>query len=164
MEEFSKRRGRPPKAIDTEVILDLAEGQGLTQREMAAELGVSVPTLRKRINEIQEKQGIILQYRELQSLQLTSMQARILEAITPEKIASASLSDLIKAFAILKKSERVIDGQPGEIKGLVGLLVQMEKEDAALALKSANPGDFEKLEDTSTKVIDLKSEDYIPNI
>lgn len=117
--------------IDPEVIYDMAE-QGYNKVEMGEELGISQPTLRNRIREIQAEQGLILQYRALQSLQLTSIQAKVLEAISPEKIEEAPLRDLVFAYKVLKDKELIVDGKPNEIKGLVGYLIQLEKEDAAV--------------------------------
>lgn len=63
-----------------------------------------------------------------QTLELTALQFRILEAITPQKIKDASLLDIIKAFYILKKAELGLKGEERKITGLVAYLVQMEKE------------------------------------
>ena len=54
----------------------------------------STPTIKKRIAEIQDKQGVLLQYRNLQALHLTELQIRVLEAITPDKIEEAPLRNL----------------------------------------------------------------------
>lgn len=94
--------------------------------------GISTITLSKRIADIQSKQQVLLQYRALQSLQLTELQARVLEAITPEKIENADLKDLVLAYKILKDKELVVDGKPNEIKGLVSYLIQLEKEQVAI--------------------------------
>jgi transcriptional regulator with XRE-family HTH domain len=112
-------------------MLDLLE-QGFSQTEVASELGVSAPTLAKKIADIQSKQGLILKYRALQSIQLTELQCRVLEAITPEKINEAPLKDLVGAYKILKDKELITDGKPTEIKGLVAYLVAMEKQELAL--------------------------------
>jgi len=118
--------GRPKKKLDEEAILDLVE-RGLPQKEIAEELGVSTPTLAKRIADLREKQGLLLKYRALQSLQLTELQCRVLEAITPEKIEEAPLRDLVLAYKVLKDKEQSIEGLPSDIKGLVGYLVELEK-------------------------------------
>ena len=131
MEIPINKRAHAEKVIDTELMIDMAM-KGFTQGEMASELGISVPTLARRITRIQGEQHILLQYRSLQSLQLTSLQARLLEAITPDKIAAADLKDLVLCFKILKEKELVMEGKPTEIKGLLGYLVQLEKEEAAL--------------------------------
>jgi hypothetical protein len=79
-----------------------------------------------------QTQGLILKYRALQSIQLTELQCRVLEAITPEKINEAPLKDLVGAYKILKDKELITDGKPTEIKGLVAYLVAMEKQELAL--------------------------------
>ena len=137
--------GRPRSNIETEDMLDLLE-QGFTQTEVASELGVSAPTLAKKIADIQSKQGLILKYRAIQSIQLTELQCRVLEAITPEKINEAPLKDLVGAYKILKDKELVVDGKPTEIKGLVAYLVEMERQQIALE-KDDNVVDIAKLED-----------------
>ncbi len=134
--------GRLPEDIDMETALDLIT-RGESVPIVASELGVSPPTLRKRIQDLQLKQSVLLQYREVQSLQLTELQARILEAITPDKIEGASLRDLVMSYKILKDKEQVIEGKPSEIKGLVAHLIHLEKQEEALE------ADFETLEEES---------------
>ena len=148
--------------LDTETLIDLAE-MGLTQKESAAELGISAPTLSKKIADIQAKQGILLQYRALQSLQLTELQARVLEAITPAKINEAPLRDLVVCFKILKDKELVLDGKPSDIKGLVAYLIELEKEDAALAKPVENNEDaeFEEVDKVAKEITDP---DYMPEL
>jgi transcriptional regulator with XRE-family HTH domain len=146
--------------LDSETLYDLAT-RGLTQKEMAEELDVSVPTLAKKITEIQSKQGILMKYRSLQSLQLTELQARVLEAITPEKIEDAPLRDLVVAYKILKDKELVVEGKPSDIKGLVGFLVALEKEEAALNSPEAVDAEFEEMEKTTR---DLAVSDYVPEL
>ncbi len=127
--------------IDFEAALDLLE-RGEKVPVIANELGISPPTLRARIAEIQNKQGLLLQYRSLQSLQLTELQARVLEAITPEKINEASLKDLILSYKILKDKESVIEGKPSEIKGLIAHLIYLEKQEEALKSGATLPNDL----------------------
>lgn len=147
--------------LDTETLLDLGE-MGMTQREQAQELGISVTTLAKRITDIQEKQGILLQYRALQHLQLTELQARVLEAITPEKIQGASLHELVAAFKILKDKELVLQGKPSDIKGLVAYLIELEKEEAALEKPvDVDDADYEEVKNVTKKITDP---DFVPNV
>ena len=122
--------GRPLIDIPEETVWDAAK-MGLNQKEMAEMLDVSVPTMRRIIGKVQKEQGLIMKYRAIQSLQLTSLQARILDAITPEKIEEAPLRDLVIAFKVLKDKELVVDGKPSEIKGLVAHLIHLEKEKVA---------------------------------
>lgn len=149
--------GRPKIEIDTEVLMDLAE-RGLSSYEIAEEMDVSARTIQNRIAEIQNKQGILLKYRALQSLQLTELQVKILEQITPEKIEEAPLRDLVLAYKILKDKEFNIEGKPTEIKGLVGWLVQLEKEEAALREKE----DYEDVDFQEVKSV--YDDGYIPDL
>ena len=123
--------GRIAKEVDMEAALDLLM-RGESVPTIATELGISPPTLRARISDIQKKQGLLLQYRSIQSLQLTELQARVLEAITPDKINEAPLRDLIMSYKILKDKELNIEGKPSEIKGLVAHLIYLEKQETAL--------------------------------
>jgi len=123
--------GRPKADFDVEAALDLIM-RGEKPPAIALELGISPPTLRARIAELQNKQGLLLQYRAVQSLQLTELQARVLEAITPEKIEEAPLRDLVMSYKILKDKELNLDGKPSEIKGLVAHLIYLEKQEQVL--------------------------------
>lgn len=111
---------------ETTEILDMLE-RGYSPPQIAQEVGVTPPTMRNRIAALQKKQGVILQYRDLENLRLTELQHEILEHITPQKIADAPLNVLVQAYKILKEKELVITGNPTEIHGLVGYLVQLEK-------------------------------------
>lgn len=128
--------------VDIEAALDLIT-QGLPRKEIAEELGVSVYTLGKRIADIQKKQGLLLQYRAIQSLQLTELQARVLEAITLEKIEDAPLRDLVGAYQILKKGEQSIEGPVKDMKGLVAHLIELERQEMALKEKCEGVTDAE---------------------
>jgi len=134
--------GRPQAEVDMEAAIDLLL-RGEKPPAIAAELGISPPTLRKRIADIQMKQGLLLQYRAIQSLQLTELQARVLEAITPEKINEAPLRDLVASYKILKDKELNIEGKPSEIKGLVAHLIYLEKQERALIDNTTPPAPAE---------------------
>ena len=122
-----------PKKVDLsiETLLDLTE-RNLTQAEMSEITGVSIPTLQKRLNDLQEKQGLLLKARDLRNLRLTELQMTVLDAMTPEKIAAADIKDLAVVFKVLADRENVDIGKPTEIKGLVSYLVQIEKEQVAM--------------------------------
>ena len=81
------------------------------------------------MTDLHAKKGIFLKYRSLQTLQLTELQLRVLEAITPEKIADATLLELAKAFKILKDAELGLKGEPFRITGLLGYLLELEKDE-----------------------------------
>lgn len=122
--------GRRAKGLDADKLFDLLEN-GVPNKYIAEELGVSTPTLSKRIADLQQRQGLLLQYRGMQALHLTSLQSQILENITPDKIEEASLKDLVLCYKVLKDKELVVEGKPSEIKGLVSYLIQLEKEQVA---------------------------------
>lgn len=124
--------GRNKKEVDTEILFDLIE-KGGPRREIAADLGMSQRTLTHRITEIQEKQGLILQYRALQNIHLTEIQATILEHITPDKIEEAPLRDLVFAYKVLKDKELVEVGKPTDIKGMMHYLVELERQELAVS-------------------------------
>jgi DNA-binding Lrp family transcriptional regulator len=154
--------------LDIDKLVELGY-RNIKQSVMAEELGISIPTLARRLAEIRDKQGILMRYRELQSLQLTSIQAKILEHITPEKIAEAPLRDLVLAFKILKDKEQVIEGKPSEIKGLVGYLIELEKKEVAKEAEQFTDAEFEEASLAAGKaaggeVLDVSSPDYIPSL
>ena len=122
---------RAQKSLDADKLYDLLEA-GVSSKHIAQELGVSTPTLSKRIADIQQRQGLLLQYRSVQALHLTSLQAQILEAISPDKIEEASLKDLVLCYKVLKDKELTVDGKPSEIKGLVSYLIHIEKVQLAI--------------------------------
>lgn len=126
--------GRPPIEVDIMAALDLIS-RGETIPNISQELGISPPTLRSRIADLSKKQGLLLQYRAIQALHLTELQARVLEAITPEKINEAPLRDLIASYKILKDKEMDLsgEGKPKEVKGLVAHLIYIEKQERAIA-------------------------------
>jgi DNA-binding Lrp family transcriptional regulator len=120
------------KELDVNALVDMISG-GASIKETAEMLDVSPPTIAKRIKQLQEEQGVILQYRTLQSLDLTKLQMKVLNAITDEKIQEAPLKDLVMAFRILKDKEILADGgqNEGEMKGLVGYLIELERREMA---------------------------------
>lgn len=136
---------KPQKKVEAEQLYDMII-RGMPKTEMAPELGMSVPTLNARIADIQSKQGVILQYRAIQNLQLTELQGRCLEAITPDKIEEAPLRDLIFAYKVLKDKELVVTGKPTELKGMMHYLIELEKQDDALATEvSVEDADYEEV-------------------
>ena len=133
--------------------------RGFTQAQMSQELGVSIPTLERRIADLQSKQGLLLKYRELQNLQLTSIQCRILEAITPDKIDCASLGELVAAFKILKDRETATEDGP-QLKGLVGYLIAIEKKNMASTIAAEYTDTTE--EEIEDAILAISSPSYMP--
>ena len=118
--------GRKKIELDPLKIRELS-AKGMTQVEMAKELGVCHVTLARRMADLRKNEGLLLDYRSLQSLHLTGLQAGILESVTPDKIAGASLLELVKSFGILNKSELAVNPPKIMITGLVDYLIQLEE-------------------------------------
>lgn len=69
-------------------------------------------------------------YRELQGLQLTGLQLRLLESLAPERIKESSLPDLVRAFYVLNKAEGKFQGKGSvKVQGLVDYLMEIEREE-----------------------------------
>ena len=118
--------GRNKIQINPERIYELSK-RGMTQVEMAKELGVCHVTLARRMGDLRKNEGLLLEYRSIQSLQLTSLQASILASITPEKIKEASLKELARAFHILKKAELAMNPPKVKKSGFVEYLFELEE-------------------------------------
>lgn len=126
--------GRPTKDLDVEeqeILRDLI-ASGVPIDAIASQFDMSKVTLAKRIADIREKEGILMDYRSIRSLHLTELQCRILEKITPQKIEEATLKELVSAFKILHDAEVGVDEGDGKVKGLLGHLIAMEKQQLAL--------------------------------
>jgi hypothetical protein len=114
--------------VEADVLLDLIS-QGANRREIGDALGISQPTVRSKIKELQEQSPVLLEYRSLQSLELTALQQKILAKITDDKIEQAPLRDLVLAYKVLKDKEFMVEGKPTEIKGLVHYLLEIERQE-----------------------------------
>lgn len=144
--------GRNKLNIPMDSVLEMME-EGWDDKEIAAQVGVSIPTLKSRINELQGKESLTLQYRGLQNIELTSLQADILSNITSDKMEKASLRDLTTAFKILKDKELVDTGRPTEIKGMVGYLLEIER-------KQKEDPEVVEVEDVIVKAKEVEDIDY----
>ena len=152
--------GKSKITTDEEVtaLIDLLE-RGATHGEAGEALECSPQTIAARVVEIQEEHSVLLQYRAIQSLELTKLQAKVLMAITDEKINDASLSELVNAFKILKDKELTLEGKPSDIKGLVTYLIALEKEEAGVE----NPASSKVIE---AEITEIKTEvgSDLPNL
>jgi DNA-binding Lrp family transcriptional regulator len=130
---------------------------GIPQKETAEYLGVSVPTLKKVIDEIQQKEGILLNWRAVRSLQLTELQAAILSHITPAKMEEASLKDLVLAYKVLAEKEDEIENpEQKKMTGLVSYLIELEKRNYVLdqSGRTIDVTSRSEVEDAEGKVFD----------
>ena len=129
--------GRPPFEMDTEAMINMLE-DGVPKSEIAGELGCSINTLNKKINDLRQKEGILLNWRAIKSLKLTELQAAILDRITPEKIEEASLKDLVLSYKVLSESETEIENPvKGKITGPVAYLIELEKRNYVIGSETS---------------------------
>jgi len=121
--------GRPKKPIDDSSLLTL-RGDGKKLKEISGIMGVSIPTLSRRLATLHHEKGILTKYRHLQGLQLTELQARILEAVDLKGFENDSLIELIQAFHVLKKAEITIQGEGSfKLRGLLDHLLVLENRE-----------------------------------
>jgi hypothetical protein len=78
-------------------------------------------------------------YSNLEGLHVKKRALEVLNAITPDKIAGASLRDLVTAYKLLKEKDQLIQGKPTELTGIMHLVVTMEKKYQQRS-ESATPG------------------------
>jgi len=127
--------GRPQVVLDPseELLLrDLIEA-GNTLPNIANELEISVPTLRKLISDIRDKEGILMNFRAIRSLRITELQAAALAKLTPDKVEKASLRDLVFCIKVLGDMEMELEGEsPNKMQGLLAHLLELEKRRLAL--------------------------------
>lgn len=121
--------GRPRKYIDEIKLLDMRTA-GMHLKEISQDLGISVTTISRRLAVLQHNKGVLTKYRQLQGLQLTDLQARILDAADSRNLKDASLSliDLLRTFHVLKRLELKIEGKEScKVWGLMSHLLALQK-------------------------------------
>jgi len=95
-------------------------GEGKRLFEISEEMGVSIPTLSRRIAFLQYHEGILTKYRQLQGLHLTELQAKMLSVIGDDHLAGASLVDIANAYYVITKAQISIqEKESGKGNGLV---------------------------------------------
>lgn len=120
--------GRRPKSIDQDLMLDLITS-GMSRGDIADSLGVSIPTLESRINDLQKSEKALLAYDKIHHLGLIAVQQKLIDGVTDEKIADAPLGQIAQAYGVFNKAKQLATGGPTEIQGLMGYLMVMEEED-----------------------------------
>ncbi len=118
--------GRPKIQIDSVALLKM-RGEGKTLQEISTQMCVSCTTLSRRLAALRHEKDILTKYRQLQGLQLTELQARILEKVDKRDFENDSLIELIQAFLVLKKAEISIRGKESfKVWGLLDHLQALE--------------------------------------
>lgn len=120
--------GRPKKQIDDANLLKM-RGEGKFLNEISQEMQISTRTLSRRIAYLQYQKGLLTRYRTLQGLNLTELQARILEAVDSKNFEDASLIELLRAFHVLWKVEKSIKVKESfKVWGLLDHLLALEND------------------------------------
>lgn len=120
--------GRSKVAIDTDDMIELLEA-GLSKKEVAAALGVTVPTIDNRINDLRREESALLSYNKVHFLDLIRVKERVLANMTEDKMVAAPLGILANTYGIIAKQEQLLQGRPTEIHGLMGYLMHIEELD-----------------------------------
>lgn len=119
-----------PKIVDIpeEDLVTLLQ-EGTRQKDIATMYDCSIPTVRAKIKELFQEEGIWSKYRDIRDIHLTKLQYKILTSISEEDIELASLAEKVNAYRVLQDKELVASGKPTEIKGLLGYLVKAEEKE-----------------------------------
>jgi hypothetical protein len=137
--------GRAEAQVDMSYLEDLLMEQ-VPRKEICRAIGVSAPTLRKIIANAEDKRTLLDQYKTLRNLHLTEIEVAVLQAISPDKIESASLKELMYAYKVLRSKE-YDEQQEGkdDIKGLVAHLLHLERLERDMG-RPLSPSDIQEAE------------------
>ena len=121
--------GRHSLELDQEVLLDMSH-RGFTQKEMSEELEVSIPTIAKTIITLRTDQGLILKYRDLESLRVTALKHDLIQELEERLIAATMSNDeILKGIAVMQRADKDKVGD-APIDGLIGHLMEIQKQKA----------------------------------
>jgi len=118
--------GRAKIPIDSDAVLSLRE-EGWTLEEIAEELHVGTATLSRRLSYLRHNEGTLTKYRELQHLRVTDLSAKVLDSLE-EELPELNPEQKIKLLGVLTRSEAQFKDRDEKPKGLVELIVEMEKK------------------------------------
>lgn len=118
------------KTLDKELLIDYIS-TGMSRKDIAEAMGVSPPTISNKIEELKREESSLLKYDKIHHLDLIGVKQRILANVTDDKLIEAPLGQLAQAYGVFGKMEQLIQGRPTEIRGLMGYLLHLEKEDIA---------------------------------
>lgn len=142
--------GRLPKEIDMSKLLEMAESE-IPNPEIAKTLGISIPTLKDRIQTLRDQQGIILDTKSVENLRVIRMKEKVLTRIESQ-LHAMEPDDLFKALNALNKMDTPAE-DTGKVKGLLGLLTAIDEEAEKRAEEKIEERDLESktIEVTSTQ-------------
>ena len=135
MESISKKELNKPGVLN-----DLLDFELKKQSK-----GLALPSrpIEDIVKNLESEQPILERYRQVQHVQLTQIQKKLLDAMTEDKMEAASLSELTRAYTLLKDKELVMNGKATAITGIVGYLIALEKEELEGKTKCIEVGSME---------------------
>jgi DNA-binding Lrp family transcriptional regulator len=103
----------------------------MTIKQAANMMELSEQTLRNRIKKIEETEDLILDFKKSEGKMLESIKGHALTKIAENLEAGRyAPEDLPKLYETICKQDQLKNGKPTEVKGIVGILIEMEKEEA----------------------------------
>lgn len=123
---------RPEKTLDMAKLLEgIEEGENLNGLSQGQNM--STVTLRKRMQQIKEDQGVTLELKEVEELRVTRLKANVLHMLE-DNLPRMDVDQLTKALGMLHKMEKKDEGGDSP-KGLLGLLSAIEDRAEIIADK-----------------------------
>lgn len=117
--------GRLPKEIDMGRLLEMAESE-TPAKEMAQELGISIPTLKNRIDQLRNEQSLLLDAKSVENLRVIKMKEDVLVRIE-KNLPNMDNDELIKALTALNKMDAP-ERETGKLSGLLGMITEIDEE------------------------------------
>lgn len=117
--------GRPQADIDVEKLLQQMDDQ-VPQKEMSKTLGISIPTLRKKIDDLRAEQGIILETKSVENLRVIKIKTKVMDRIE-NQLHTMEPDTLLKALSTLNKMDKS-EGGDEKVKGLLGIISALDEE------------------------------------
>lgn len=132
---------------------------GAKQKDMAKFFEISVPTLRKKVEYLKARTGLLLDVKESENLRITSIKESLLSKMEKDMV-NYDPDQTIRAVSVLGKlEEKIGEDKEEKLQGLVDLIAKAEKRGM-----SKKMGDVLKkeaaLEEASQTAILMAPKDY----
>lgn len=147
--------GRPQTEIDVERLLQQVDDE-VPKKEIAKSLGISMPTLRNKIDALKAEQGIILDTKGVEQLRVIKIKNQVMDRIETQ-LHTMESGDLLKALSTLDRMDKSDSGED-KVKGLLGILSALDDE----AERRADEKVEEKL--LEEKTIEIPTKNNYPNL
>ncbi len=150
--------GRLPAEIDVASLLEQMDSE-IPQAEMAKTLGVSLPTLRNKIDALRVESPLILEAKSVENLRVIRIKTKLLDKIE-NNMNNYEPDEAIRALTAINKMDKSED-KGDSVKGLLGLLTAIDDE----AERRADEKVEEKLlEEKTVDVSAAITKNTLPNL